>query len=73
MPTSRRIWSRLRMSFVISIPSTMMSPLWCSSSRLIILIKVDLPEPDGPKMTMTSPRLTSMLTSFMTQKSPNHL
>ena len=36
-------------------------------------MKVDLPDPDGPKMTTTSPRLTVMLTSRTAQKSPNHL
>ena len=28
---------------------------WCSSSRLMQRIIVDLPEPDGPQMTMRSP------------------
>jgi hypothetical protein len=31
-------------------------PFWCSSSRLMQRISVDLPEPDGPQITMRSPR-----------------
>ena len=61
MPVSRRIASMLRMSLVSSMPSTMISPCWCSSSRLIVRMKVDLPEPDGPKTTTTSPRRTVAL------------
>ena len=33
----------------ISVPSTMILPFWCSSSLLIHLISVDLPDPDGPQ------------------------
>ena len=58
MPVSRRMASMLRTSWLSSMPSTMMSPCWCSSSRLIVRIKVDLPEPDGPQITITSPRAT---------------
>ena len=35
-------------SLVSSMPSTMMWPFWCSSSRLMQRIMVDLPEPEGP-------------------------
>ena len=31
---------------------------WCSSSRLMQRMSVDLPEPDGPQMTMRSPVAT---------------
>ncbi len=41
-----------------STPSTTIWPFWCSSSRLMQRIIVDLPEPDGPQMTMRSPRMT---------------
>ena len=44
-------------SLVSSTPSTTMLPCWCSSSRLMQRIIVDLPEPDGPQMTMRSPLL----------------
>ncbi len=44
-------------------PSKRMSPDWISSSRLMVRIRVDLPEPDGPQTTTTSPRATSAFTS----------
>src|SRR2546429_581795 len=55
MPTSRRTCSICLRSWLSSIPSTMMVPFWCSSRRLMQRIKVDLPEPDGPQMTIRSP------------------
>ena len=42
-------------SCVSSTPSTVIRPFWCSSSRLMQRIIVDLPEPDGPQTTMRSP------------------
>jgi hypothetical protein len=48
MPTSRRTSSIFFRSLVSSMPSTMILPFWCSSSRLMQRIIVDLPEPDGP-------------------------
>ena len=36
-------------------------------------ISVDLPEPDGPQMTIRSPGRTSRSMSVSTWKSPNHL
>src|SRR5215510_9083909 len=36
-------------------------------------IRVDLPEPDGPQMTIRSPLATSRLMSRRTWKSPYHL
>ena len=42
-------------------PLTRMSPLWCSSSRLMQRIMVDLPDPDGPQMTIFSPLPTCRL------------
>jgi hypothetical protein len=36
-------------------------------------IMVDLPEPEGPQMTMRSPRSTFRLMSRSTWKSPYHL
>jgi preprotein translocase subunit SecY len=36
-------------------PSTTMSPFWKGSSALMVLISVDLPEPEGPQTTTTSP------------------
>ena len=36
-------------------------------------ISVDLPEPDGPQMTIRSPGRTDRLMSVSTWKCPNHL
>ena len=54
-------------------PSTMMRPCWCSSSRLMQRIMVDLPEPDGPQITIRSLLVTRRLMSRSTWKSPYHL
>ena len=73
MPTSRRTSSIFLRSLVSSLSSTTILPFWCSSSRLMQRIIVDLPEPDGPQMTMRSPRMTLRLMSFSTWNSPYHL
>src|SRR3954468_11796225 len=73
MPTSRRIASIFLRSEVSSMPATVMRPCWCSSSRLMQRIIVDLPEPDGPQTTTRSPLPTSRLMSVSTWNSPNHL
>ena len=73
MPTSRRIASMFLTSLESITPSTTMSPCWCSSSRLMQRISVDLPEPDGPQTTIFSPSLTSRLMSESTWNWPNHL
>ena len=73
MPTSRRTSSIFFRSLVSSMPSTMILPFWCSSSRLMQRIMVDLPEPEGPAMTMRSPRITFRLMSRSTWNSPYHL
>jgi hypothetical protein len=36
-------------------------------------MSVDLPDPDGPQMTMRSPRSTPSVMSRSTWRSPNHL
>jgi hypothetical protein len=41
--------------------------------RLMQRSSVDLPPPDGPQITMRSPRMTRTLTSRSTWKAPNHL
>ncbi|EDM31209.1 hypothetical protein RTM1035_01930 [Roseovarius sp. TM1035] len=55
MPTSDRILSIFLRSFDKSVPSTVILPFWCSSSALIQRMSVDLPDPDGPAMTIRSP------------------
>src|SRR5450631_1310965 len=73
MPTSRRTSSTRRKFGPSSMPSTTISPSWNSSSALMQRISVDLPEPEGPQITMRSPLATSRLMSRSTWKSPYHL
>src|SRR2546421_3755976 len=73
MPTSRRISSIRLRSLTSSTPSTLTRPCWNSSSALMQRIRVDLPEPDGPQITMRSPLETSRLMSRRTWNSPYHL
>ena len=56
-----------------SVPSTMIVPDWCSSSLLMHLIKVDLPDPEGPQITMRSFSRTVRSISRSAWKKPNHL
>src|SRR6201995_5009222 len=73
MPTSRRTSSTRRRFGPSSMPSTTISPSWNSSSALMQRISVDLPEPDGPQITMRSPLPTVRSMSRSTWKSPYHL
>jgi hypothetical protein len=73
MPTSRRTSSIFLRSLVSSMPSTTIVPDWCSSSRLMHRIIVDLPEPEGPQITIRSPRRTVRLMSRSTWNAPYHL
>ena len=66
MPTSRRTSSIVLRSSVSSMPSTMTRPRCQFSSRLMQRSSVDLPLPDGPQITMRSPRMTLRLTSRST-------
>ena len=70
MPTSARSVASALPSFGSSLPSIAIVPRVIVSSRLIVRHSVDLPEPDGPITTTTSPRLTTVLMSFSTWKSP---
>jgi hypothetical protein len=54
-------------------PSTKISPFWKGSSALTVLISVDLPEPDGPQTTTTSPLLMLVVQSLSTCTGPYHL
>src|SRR5436190_16221667 len=51
----------------------MILPFWCSSSLLMQRMSVDLPEPEGPQMTIFSPWSTVRLMSRSTWNSPYHL
>src|SRR5215216_2832761 len=73
MPTSRRTSSMARRSSVSSRPSTTTRPCCQSSMRLMQRSSVDLPLPEGPLITMRSPRITFRFTSRSTWKAPNHL
>ena len=73
IPTSERTRSMFLRSEVSRVPSTEITPCWCSSSALMQRISVDLPEPDGPAITIRSPRYTVRSMSRSTWKVPYHL
>ena len=60
MPTRARSLGRSVFGSLIEMPSTTMSPFWIGSSAFTVLISVDLPEPDGPQTTTTSPFLMAV-------------
>jgi len=53
--------------------STLISPFWNGSRPLTVLMSVDLPLPEGPHTTTTSPFDTSVLQSVSTWNWPYHL
>src|SRR3989338_4096581 len=73
MPTRERSFGRSVLGLAIEVPSTTTSPCWKGSRALTHLIRVDLPEPEGPQTTTTSPLLTWVVQSVRTWKSPYHL
>jgi|GEM_PF-6752860 len=73
MPTRERSFGRFVFGSESEIPSTTMSPFWKGSSALTVLINVDLPEPDGPHTTTTSPFRIAVVLSVNTWKVPYHL
>src|SRR5882672_6497428 len=74
MPTRARSFGRSVLGSLTLMPSRMISPLWNGSSALTHLISVDLPEPDGPHTTTTSPLATLVVQSFNAWKvGPYHL
>jgi hypothetical protein len=72
MPISLRIRSMFLMSSISSIPSMTIRPRSWLSRRLIVRMNVDLPEPDGPTITTTSPRRTVVEMPLSAWKAPNH-
>jgi hypothetical protein len=50
-----------------------MSPCWIGSSALTVLMRVLLPDPEGPQTTTTSPLLMRVVQSVSTWKLPYHL
>ena len=73
MPTRERSFGRLVFGSEIDVPSTTMSPFWNGSNAFTVLISVDLPDPDGPQTTTTSPFLIEVVQSVSTWKLPYHL
>src|SRR4029453_13154565 len=73
MPIRARSFGRLVLGSLTEMPATVMEPSWNGSSPLTHLMSVDLPEPDGPHTTTTSPLATSVEQSFSTWKSLYHL
>ena len=70
MPTSRRsLLTSAALLLVISSSSMRMWPALGVSSRLMQRSIVDLPEPDGPRTTTTSPGQTLRFTSLSTSVS----
>src|ERR1700733_7886136 len=72
MPTRARSFGRFVFTSLTLIPSTTMSPFCIGSSALTTLIRVDLPEPDGPQTTITSPFSTLVVQSVSTWNAPYH-
>ena len=73
MPMRARSFGRLVPGSPTEMPSTVMLPFWNGSRPLTHLISVDLPEPDGPHTTTTSPLATSAVHFFSTWVGPYHL
>ncbi len=73
IPTSERSRASARPSAGSATPSTVIVPESTVSSRLMVRHNVDFPEPDGPRITTTSPRATSRSMSLSTCRSPKCL
>src|SRR5581483_8310052 len=72
MPTRERSFARLVLASPTEIPPTRIVPSWKGSSAFTVLIRVDLPEPDGPQTTTTSPFFTEVVQRVKTRKEPYH-
>src|SRR5262249_24487322 len=73
MPMRARSFGRLVAASPTDTPSTTMRPCSNGSSPLTHLISVDLPEPDGPHTTTTSPLATRVEQPLSTCTVPYHL
>src|SRR5262249_57877811 len=71
--TRERSFGRLVFGSPTETPSTVIVPFWNGSSAFTVLMRVDLPLPEGPHTTTTSPLATSVLQSASTWKLPYHL
>ena len=70
IPTSERSAARPLPEVGSTVPSIRISPSSIVSSRLMVRHRVDLPEPEGPSTTTTSPAATSRSMSLSTCRSP---
>src|SRR2546422_11449448 len=68
-----RSFGRLVLGSPTEMPSTVILPFWKGSSAFTHLMMVDLPLPEGPQTTTTSPFATSVEQSVSTWKLPYHL
>src|SRR6478609_3027216 len=73
MPMRARSLGRSVPRSPTAMPSTVMAPSWNGSSPLTHLISVDLPEPEGPHTTTTSPLATAVEQRLSTCVLPYHL
>ncbi len=73
MPTRERSFGRLVDLSITLVPATVIWPFWKGSRAFTHLMSVDLPEPEGPQTTTTSPLATLVVQSVSTLKSPYHL
>ncbi len=73
MPTLRRSASLSSFGSLTSCPSTVIEPESIGTSALTQRSSVDLPEPEGPMMQITSPFITSSEMPLSTSSAPNDL
>jgi len=73
MPMRERSLGRSVFGSPTEMPSTVISPFWNGSRALTHLMIVDLPLPEGPQTTTTSPFFTSAEQSVSTWNVPYHL
>src|SRR5438105_14891998 len=73
MPLRERSVERFVFRSPTEIASTMISPFWKGSRPFTHLMSVDLPLPEGPQTTTTSPFDTSVEHSVRTWNEPYHL
>ena len=73
MPTSQRCCCSVASWSVTSTPAMVMRPPSCGSRRFSARSSVDLPEPEAPMITVTSPWQNWVDTPFSTWCAPNDL
>src|SRR5438309_6452154 len=73
MPILERNLGRSVFGSPTEMPSTVMPPFWKGSRPFTHLMSVDLPLPEGPHTTTTSPFFTSVEQPVSTWKLPYHL